>query len=397
MSIIVHFRIRTKRKATKDTYFYIYCRLRIHGTPARSDMSTSVKCLKQDWDRKAQKIKGHSEYVRQQNAKLEKFKTDLDSIYNDLRKYDKPVSAEIVKQLYMKKGNVGPNTLLAYYEKYIADEITPHTSSGTLGVWKYRLSILKYYIEVKLKRKDIDLLEITPKWVREYFKFHVGERKNSNNYASCQAKSIMNVLDYAVVEETIPHNPTNSLKLSYDMRKPVKFLSEEETLQLADCPFYDKRLQHVVDCFILQCYTGFAYNELLTFDASKHIYVNPEGITYINIYRGKSNELCRIPMLKKAKEILIKYNYRPPVVPIRRMNELIKEAAKVAGLSLEFELSTHVGRSTAGTFLLNRGVPLHTVSKILGHKSIKTTESRYAVLLTKTITEDLKGKDLIDE
>lgn len=77
------------------------------------------------------------------------------------------------------------------------------------------------------------------------------------------------------------------------------------------------------------------------------------------------------------------------------MNDFIKEAAQMAGLENRESISTHVGRSTAGTFLLNNGVEIKIVSKILGHKSVVITETYYAELLTETISKSVLDNDLV--
>lgn len=395
MSIVIRFRVRTQQGRAKSTPHYIYCRLRVNGVQIRSDMATHVCCLPSEWDRKAQKIKGYSDHVKEQNTKIQKFRNDLDSIYNDLRRFDKPVTAEIVKQMYLNKVDPTPRTLLVYYAQYVENHQTGRIKGSTLKTWTARQAVLKEYIEKGLKRKDVDLAEVSPKWLINYQQYLVKTRKNCLNHAARGVEAIKAVLNYAVVDEALPYNPTLSLEMPRDERKKIKYLNSKETERLTNCELYCERLQKVVDCFLVQCYTGMAYNEMFYFNAKTHL-EDRDGITYIIIYRGKSTELCRIPLLPQARTLFEKYNYELPVITNQKMNDYIKEAAKVAGLSKWEELTTHVGRKTAGTYLLNRGVRIETVSKILGHKSVKTTEKFYAELLTETISDDLKKNGLFD-
>lgn len=394
MKIVIRFRVRTKKGASKSTPHYIYCRLRINGVVTRSDMATGVSCLPSEWDNKAQKIKGYSDKIKEQNVKLEKFRNDLDAIYNELRRYDRPVSAEIVKQIYLKKTDPTPSTLCVYYGLYVDKYQAGRVDDSTLRTWKSRQRVLKEYIETVLKRKDVDLGEITPKWLQQYQQYMVKTRKNCLNHAARAVESIKTVLDYAVVEEALPYNPTASLEMPRDQPKRIKYLNTAEMERLANCELYCTRLQKVVDCFLIQCYTGMAYNELFFFDAKKHLQ-QKDGITWIIIYRGKTDELCRIPLLAPARVLMEKYDYDLPVITNQKMNDFIKEAAKIAGLKNWEEITTHVGRKTAGTYLLNKGVRMEVVSKILGHKSVKTTEMYYAELFTQTISDDLRKNGLI--
>lgn len=165
--------------------------------------------------------------------------------------------------------------------------------------------------------------------------------------------------------------------------------------RLLECPFYDERLQKVVDCFAFQTFTGLGYNELLHFSAKTHLTTDKKGITWIMIHREKTKELSTIPFLSSARAILEKYENILPVVSNQKMNDFIKEAARIAGLDRVEEISTHVARKTAGMYFLNRGLRLETVSKILGHKSTKITERYYAELLTSSITDDLRKNGLL--
>lgn len=394
MKIVIRFRIRTKKGATKNAPHYIYCRLRVNGVAARSDMATGVSCLPADWDNKTQKIRGYAETVRQQNAKLDQIRSDIDTIYNDLRKYDKPISAEIIKQAYVKKQDLTPRMLLVYYKKYIDEHQAVRVQESTLGTWRSRYNAVQSFITDQLKRKDVDLVEVTAQWLQQYQRYHAKQKGNGLNHAARAVGAIKTVLDWVVVEGVLAFNPTRSYKAPRDRAKPIKFLSQEQLKKLADCPYYDERLQRVVDCFLVQAYTGMAYNELLCFCREKHLKIE-KNIPWIMIHRGKTNELSMIPLLASARVLMEKYGYKLPVVTNQKMNDYIKEAATIAGLDNVSEISTHVARKTAGMYLLNAGLRIESVSKILGHKSVKVTERYYATLLTDSLADDLRKNGLI--
>lgn len=393
MKIVIRFRLRSKKGATKNCALYIYCRMRVNGIQA-GDIATGVSCLHSEWDNKTQKIKGYSDRVREQNQKLEKFRTDLDSIYNDLRRQDKPVTAEIIKQLYINKLNPTPTTLLVFFDKYIKEFKTSRIKKSSLGIWKGRYRKVKHYIETELKRKDVDLAEVTPKFLQRLDSYLVGKAGFCHNYSSYIIQSIRAVLDFAVIEEALQYNATTSLRLEYDKKKPITYLTMAQVETLLKMEFQEE-LQQVVDCFLVQCFTGMAYNELIAFDKDRHLRNDESGIAWIIINRGKSNELCQIPLLHQAKSILTKHNYKLPQIRNDKMNALIKEAAKMAGIVRYQEITTHVGRKTCGCYLLNNGIRMEVVSRILGHKSIRTTETIYAELLTSSVSNDLRKNGLL--
>jgi site-specific recombinase XerD len=394
MKIVIRFRLRTKKGASKSVPLYIYCRLRVNGVRAGSDIATGVSCTHADWDNKRQVIRGYSERVREQNVKLEQFRNDLDSIYNDLRRQDKAVTAEIIKQLYVNKQNPTAHTLLNFMKKYIKDHKKGRIRESSMSIWEGRYRKIKKYIETELKRNDVDLLEVTPKWLQRLDHYLVSKMGHCHNYSSYIIQSIRAVLDYAVIEEALQYNATLSLKLQFDKKKPIKYLTVAQIEALQSFQFPDE-LQPIVDCFLVQCFTGMAYNELMAFDKEKHLKTDELGISWIMIVRGKSNELCKIPLLHQARNILTKYNFVLPTIRNDKMNKLIKEAAKAAGIGSYEEITTHVGRKTCGCYLLNNGVRIEVVSKILGHKSVKTTETFYTELLTSSISHDLRKNGLI--
>ncbi|WP_028522755.1 tyrosine-type recombinase/integrase [Runella limosa] len=394
MKIGIRFKMRQKRGANAQTLHYLYCTIRVDGVQC-SPFTTSIATTKSSWDSKRQLIKGYDEKVRLQNEQLNQIRDDIMGLYNDCRKQGKHVTPDKLKSLYVDKEQFTPQTLLAYYTKYVEQEKMGRCRSSTITIWKTRYNKVKEYITQELKVKDIGLSEITPKFLtrlRNYLTTKA-KRKYSQTSATYMIQTIRAVLDYAVIEEVLPYNPTSSLKLIYSPKKPMKYLSEHEVQALSNYQGYKKGVKVVVDMFLIQCYTGMAYNELIALNKSN--IVNNGGIDMIVIYRGKTLEICKIPLLAPAKVLLEKYNYKLPKVRNDRMNKLIKKAAKQAELERWSIITTHVGRKTCGCYLLNAGVRMEVVSAILGHKSIKTTERYYVELLTSSVSNELKRTGLI--
>lgn len=396
MKIVIRFKLRSKKNANSNTPHYIYCRLTVNGIQARSDMATGVHCKRNEWDNQFQQIKGDTENVRLQNQKLQQMRNDLDDIFNEYRRQEKPITAEIIKQAYINQDGKIPRTILSFYDKYMKEDLQQRIQGDTLDSWGSRRNILAQYISEKLKRKDVDIEEVSAAWLRNYQRYHI-EKGNGADHAARAIGSIKKVLDFAVIEGALSYNSTISYKPPRSKRTPIKYLSILEVKQLSDCLFYCERLQRVVDCFLFQAHTGMAYKELYTFDAKKHLITDDLGIGWIMIERGKTQELSTIPILRQTRAILEKYNYKLPVITNQKMNDYIKEAAIIAGFPSEKveDFSTHIARKTAGMFLLNSGLRLETVSKILGHKSIKVTERYYAKILTSSIVTDLRNNGLL--
>jgi site-specific recombinase XerD len=174
-----------------------------------------------------------------------------------------------------------------------------------------------------------------------------------------------------------------------------EFLSEAEIEQMMNKEFVSERLELVRDIFVFSCFTGLAYIDVkqLTLD---NISLGIDGDKWIFKNRQKTDTASKIPLLPTAKDIIDKYADYPvcknekrllPILSNQKMNAYLKEIADVCGIKKD--LTFHIARHTfATTITLSNGVPLETVSKMLGHTSLKTTQ-HYAKILDKKISEDM--------
>ena len=174
-------------------------------------------------------------------------------------------------------------------------------------------------------------------------------------------------------------------------------LTEYELEKISSKKFSIERLDIVKDIFLFSCYTGLAYADVQKLKRSE-ITVGIDGEKWIFIKRQKTDSLSRIPLLPAALQILNRYTEHPqckykdqvlPVLSNQKMNSYLKEIADACGISKN--LTYHIARHTfATTVTLSNGVPIETVSKMLGHRNIKTTQ-HYAKILDKKISEDYEN------
>ncbi|WP_312824413.1 site-specific integrase [Epilithonimonas sp.] len=177
------------------------------------------------------------------------------------------------------------------------------------------------------------------------------------------------------------------------MERP--YLTKEEIQAIYDKEFASERLSQVRDIFLFSCYTGFAYVDVKKLSKS-HINVGIDGDKWIFTNRQKTNTSTRVPLLPLAQELILKYEEHPecvnlnvlfPVLSNQKMNSYLKEIANVCGINKE--LTFHIARHTfATTVTLSNGVPIESVSKMLGHTNIKTTQ-HYAKILDKKVSDDM--------
>lgn len=202
----------------------------------------------------------------------------------------------------------------------------------------------------------------------------------SNNSAICYMRKLKTMLIYAIREGYISTNPI-TFKFHKDKVKKEPLTLEEVRL-IRTKELGSKSIENIRDLFILQCYTGLAFRDMSSL-SEKDIKIDKDGKEWIVKERIKTGVPAFIPILPVVKEILVKYNYHLPTLTNQKYNSYLKEIQEVC--CIKKTLHSHLARHTCGTLLLNAGVDMLTVSKVLGHSSTKTTEAVYAKLLPETI------------
>ena len=236
----------------------------------------------------------------------------------------------------------------------------------------------KYFIHTK--NMDIDLF-------LDFFREMKNTSKPTSEYHRNIYYEIIAVFQYGMAKGLIIQNPLVQIDIYQAERKTLNYLTIPQVNYLSFVklnPF----MRTVADVFILQCYTGFSYADLMKFDYKTHYVVEHNGKDKIILHRRKSGVTCVIPVLPTVKRILRKYNNE---LPKKQYDYYLNMLDVIGGiLNLPFKLTTHIGRKTAGVYLLNEGVSMEVVSKVLGHASILTTEKTYAVILNKRMDKEFE-------
>ena len=187
------------------------------------------------------------------------------------------------------------------------------------------------------------------------------------------------IFAYALDNDLIERTPFRKLKIKKE-EVEINPLTKEELSLIIQKDFRIKRLNQVRDCFLFACYTALAYADLasITIDDIKE----QNGVYYIQKNRVKTGVQYTIPLNDIALDILKRYDYQLPVLTNQRYNSYLKEIADICGI--EKNLTSHLARHTAATLMLNSGISIDVVAKILGHRNTAMT-AHYAKMLDKTI------------
>ena len=278
------------------------------------------------------------------------------------------------------------DSLLSLYQSY-TDRIKVlegiEFAHNTYRRYQSSLNSLKRF----LKDKDVRVSEIDHIFASNYYYYLLTKEKLQSNSAYKNIKALHRILNYAVENNFIPANPCKRFKCKY--KNPHRpFLTETEIEKLQAAFFRQDSLTRVRDLFIFQIYTGLAYADMAAL-TTKDIEIGVDGKKWIVLHRVKTGERVALPILPAAMVILKKYRYSLPVISNQKMNTYLKVIAKTCKISKN--LSTHCGRHTfATTITLSHGIPIETVSKVLGHSNISTTQI-YAKIVDSKIAKDFSA------
>ena len=261
---------------------------------------------------------------------------------------------------------------------------------------------LNSYLNRKLKVNDIYLKQLNYRFIidfEQYLRTYKNSKKQlvlANNGVMKHLERFKKMINLALKLEWIVKNPFNQFQLKFD-KYDRQYLSERELELIENTHYKNKRLEKVKDCFIFSCYTGLSYvdvKELTLNQITKGI----DNNYWIFTKREKTNETVKIPLLPKALDIINKYKNLSkstnsktllPLCSNQKTNVYLKEIAKDCGIHKN--ITFHVARHTfATTVMLSNGVPIETVSKLLGHTKLSTTQI-YARVVESKISEDIQN------
>jgi site-specific recombinase XerD len=268
-------------------------------------------------------------------------------------------------------------------------------AKGTLSRYNISLKHTQDFLSWKYNVSDIDIRKVDHAFITEYEFYLRSVRKCANNSAVKYIKNFKKIIRICIANGWLIADPFINYKSKVKVVERI-FLSTEELQALADKEFATGRLSQVRDIFLFCCFTGLAYADVQKLRRSDLI-VGIDGGRWISIKRQKTDTPARIPLLPNAETLMNRYADHPqcensgrvlPVLSNQKMNAYLKEIADVCGI--DKPITFHIARHTfATTVTLLNGVPIETVSKMLGHTNIQTTQ-HYAKVLDIKVGRDME-------
>lgn len=382
----------------------IYTRVTVNTK--RFEFSTNKYINPDKWSTEGSKVKGTTEEARTINNHLDYLKNQILEAEKILFKKDISLTSENLKNELFGKSET-KRMLIPIFEdhnKKMKELVGKEFASGTLERYVTSLKHTKDFLKWKYKVDDIDIGKIDHAFIMDY-EFWLRSVKNcANNTAVKYVKNFHKVINICLANGWLNKNPFINYKSKVKEVERV-FLTEDEVQAILNKDFKTDRLNLVKDIFLFSCFTGLAYVDVKNLTKS-HISIGIDGGKWIFTHRKKTEVASKIPVLPVAQMIIDKYKSHPecinkdkllPVLSNQKMNAYLKEIADIC--EIEKDLTFHIARHTfATTITLTNGVPIESVSKMLGHKNLKTTQ-HYAKVLDRKVSEDmeiLKAKFTMD-
>ncbi|WP_310559177.1 site-specific integrase [Flavobacterium sp.] len=372
----------------------IFQRITINGR--RLDNSTGKFVDPDKWHSEMSIMRGTSEEARSINRHLDNLKSKILNVEKNLIIKDIPVNFESFKnELSGKKER--ERMLVPIFEEHnrkIKELLGQEYAPGTLERYQTSLKHTKDFLFWKYNLTDINIEKIDHAFIMEYEFYLRSVRKCANNTAVKYIKNFHKIINLCLANSWLNKDPFINYKSK--IKEVVRgFLTEKEIEDIINKEFMSERLELVRDIFIFSCFTGLAYIDVQQLKTD-NVALGIDGDKWIFKNRQKTDTPSKIPLLPIAQAIINKYENNPicknenrllPILSNQKMNAYLKEIADVCKINKE--LTFHIARHTfATTVTLSNGVPIETVSKMLGHTNLKTTQ-HYAKVLDRKVSDDM--------
>lgn len=398
-----------KAKAGNDGRAPIYVRVTIDGQS--DELSLGRKITSQEWDSKNKKAIGLSHEIKHTNTRINQVRVDMERQFLLLQSQYARITPLMLKNAFLglpvfkektnSKSAENPNTLqiatdfvINRFEKQVKSE---KRSAETLKKWRTTKTKITEFLQFNFKKDDIDLSEIRYSFADDFYDYLTVHCSPSLQEATAKKylKNTKHILKVCTDRDWLHKNPIQHFVCGGDDTDiPPLQLATVEALYKKEIEI--KRLEEVRDVFIFQCFTGFAYQDVYGLTKDHIIEVGNTKEKWLIKNRGKTGVEEMVPILPVVEELISKYSNHPfclinkrllPVNSNARYNGYLKEIAAIC--HIKRSLNTHLARHTFADIMLNSGVPLEDVSKMLGHKSIRTTQ-RYAKVRKERISLNMQ-------
>ena len=390
-----------KRTAPKaDGTIPIMGRITINGGEAPFSPKLSISPT---LDFNKNRVSGKTREAQEVNNKLKAIEARIKNIYDDMLKYGGNATAQKVKKKYSGQKESGSFLLKCYEELMKEVEIKVEKklrAPGTYGAYKSGYNQLKKFIKKKYNKNDIELIELDKKFIDDYDYYLRIEKKLEHNSIYANIGPLLRTINKALTDNLLVVDPFRHYKNTL-VSKDRGYLLKDEIKKIIEYTPPEKisdrkknTLKLIRDLFLFSCFTGFAYADIKGLK-KEHLQSFFDGNQWLIKRRQKSKVPCNVRLLEIPQMILRKYegldcgNFLLPVPSNTICNQYIKEIMNCCEIYREKSITFHWARHSFATLMLTEDIPIESVSKMLGHKHISTTEI-YAKITNQKISQDME-------
>lgn len=359
-----------------------------------AQFSCKLSCNPDLWNSRESRMDGKSREAVEVNGRLENLLLSVQSAYQSLLSKGCRFDATDIKEQF--QGSVQTRCMLIERLDILIKEKENHVGidikEGAIHGYHSTRIHLQKFIQRKYKVSDLAFSQLTENFIHEFRQYFLGECGFQESTFYNIAIHLKTVCRLAYHERLADVLLFDKAKISKGDKKLPKALDKSSLDKLMNTQFgeLEEEIETARDLFVFACHTGAAYCDLMALKKS-HLVRDDEGSLWLKFNRQKTGVLCRIKLLPEAIRIIEKYrsNERETLLPFigyATYQSYLKALRLRAGIAFPF--TTHTARHTFATLItLERGVPIETVSKMLGHSNVSMTE-RYAKVTPQKLFEE---------
>lgn len=385
-----------RTKLNKEGEAPIFMRVTVNGQ--RADASVKRFIAPRLWNTAKGKAVENGRGCRELNLYLDAVSANALRARRNLELEGAEISAHTVLNRYLGKDRPVRHTLGEVFvehnekqKKLSGIDIAP----ATVVRYETCRKLITQFLQSTYRREDIYLDELSRQFIEDYEFFLKTERKCSHNTTIQYFKNLKKITRIAMMKGWLKTDPYVGIRFHKEQVER-DFLDKSELKKLLDKQIDIPRLSQIRDVFAFCCLTGLAFSDVKQL-RPEHIVVDINGVNWIRKPRQKTGNMCNIPIIDAAQEILSRYSDNDycqmhgvllPVCSNQKMNIYLKELADICGIRKH--LSTHVARHTFATLTLANGATIDNVAKMLGHANTNMTR-HYARILDSSIMRDMQA------
>ena len=359
-----------------------------------AQFSCKLSCNPDLWNPRESRMDGKSREAVKVNGRLENLLLSIQSAYQSLLTRGCSFDATDVKELF--QGSVQTRCMLIERLDMLIKEKESHIGvdirKESMASYHSTKIHLQEFIQKKYKVSDLAFSQLTENFIHEFQQYFLGECGFQESSFYNVATHLKTVCRLAYREGLADILLFDKVKISKGNKKLPKALDRGAFEKLKTLHFEDleEEMETARDIFLFACYTGAAYCDLMELDKS-HLVRDDEGSLWLKFNRHKTGVPCRVKLLPEAIRLMEKLHSdeRETLLPFMgyaTYQSYLKALRLRAGISFPF--TTHTARHTFATLItLEQGVPIETVSKMLGHSNVSMTE-RYAKVTPQKLFEE---------